>query len=62
MAHDPMRDPVNDQSPECRVIPFVGNETRARGEGFSVARPKVYLPCRYWEEALQEDPADYPIS
>jgi hypothetical protein len=22
--------------------------------------PKGYLPRRYWEDALQEDPADYP--
>jgi hypothetical protein len=37
-------------------MPFVGDESRARSEGFVVARPKVYLPCRYWEETLQEDP------
>jgi hypothetical protein len=62
MAREPIRDPLNDQPLECRLMPFVGDETRGRSEGFSVARPKVYLPYRYWQEALQEDPADYPIS
>jgi hypothetical protein len=56
MARKPIRDPRIDQPPECRLMPFVGDESRARSEGFAAARPKVYLPCLYWEEALQEDP------
>jgi hypothetical protein len=68
MVRKSIRIPLDDQPPECsvippecRVIPFVINEIRARSERFSAARPRAYLPCRYWEEALQEDPADYPL-
>jgi len=68
MARQSIRYPLDDQPPErtaipaeCRVLPFVINEIRARSERFAATRSRAYLPCRYWEEALQEDPADYPI-
>jgi hypothetical protein len=53
VAREPIPNPIDDQPPACKFAD--------RGR-FSVVLPKVHLPPRrYWEEALQEDPADYPI-
>jgi hypothetical protein len=47
----------------CKLITPTSDEIGAGRQRFSVVLPKVHLPPRrYWEEALQEDPADYPIS
>lgn len=59
MAREPNRNPANDRPPASKVLSCVGDEIRADSKTSSIAR-KVYLPLRYWEEALQEDPADYP--
>jgi hypothetical protein len=63
VAREPIPDPIDDQPPACKFISSVGDEISADRRRFSVVLPKVHLPPRrYWEEALQEDPADYPIS
>jgi hypothetical protein len=63
VAREPIPDPIDGQPPECIFISTVDDEISADRERFSVALPEVHFPpLRYWEEALQEDPADYPIS
>jgi hypothetical protein len=63
VAREPIPDHIDDQPPACNFISSVGDEITAARKRFSVVLPKVHLPPRrYWEEALQEDPADYPIS
>jgi hypothetical protein len=63
VAREPIPDPIGDQPPACKFISSVGDETSADRKRFSTVLPKVHLPPRrYWEEALKEDPADYPIS
>jgi len=52
MARKPIRVPRIDQPSECRLMPFVGDEGRARSEGFAAARPKAYLPCRKFRTAV----------
>jgi hypothetical protein len=55
-------DPIDDQPPGYGFISSVGDEISVDGKRISAVLPKVHLPPRrYWEEALQEDPADYPI-
>jgi hypothetical protein len=58
MARRPIRDALNDQPLECRLIPLTSDAIRAHNEGLSAARPWVYFPFRYQEEDLREDPAD----
>jgi len=61
VAREPISDPIDDQPLACKIISSVGDSPDRKR--FSVVLHKVHLPPRrYWEEALQEDPADYPIS
>lgn len=61
MARKPISGPIDDHPRECKLI-SVGDEISADRKRSSVVPPKVHFPPRrYWEEALQEDPADYPI-
>jgi hypothetical protein len=63
VAREPIPDPIDGQPPECIFISTVDDEISTDHKRFSVVPPKVnFPPLRYWEEALQEDPADYPIS
>jgi hypothetical protein len=56
-------DPIDDQPPACIFISTVDDEITADRKRFTAVLPKLRLPPRrYWEEALQEDPDDYPIS
>lgn len=59
MARRPYRDALYDQTLECRLIPFTGDESRDRTAGLSAARPWLYCPSRYQEEDLQEDSTDF---
>jgi hypothetical protein len=59
MARRPIRDPVNDQSLECSLIPLTSDAIRAHNEGLSAARPWVHFPFRYGEEDLRDDPDDF---
>jgi hypothetical protein len=62
VARDLIPDPIDDQPPACKFIASAGDEISADRKRFSEVLPKLQLPPRrYWEEALQEDPADYPI-
>ena len=62
MARKPILDPIDDQPPGCGLISSVGEVISIDSKRISAVLPKVHLPPRrYWEEALQEDPADYPI-
>jgi hypothetical protein len=62
VARKPIPDPTDDQPPACGFLSSVGDDISVDGKRFSAVLPKVHLPPRrYWEEALQEDPADYPI-
>jgi len=62
VARKPISDPIDDYPPACKLISSVGDETSANRKRSSVVPPKVHFPPRrYWEETLQEDPADYPI-
>ena len=57
------RDPIDDQPPACIFISTVDDEISTVRKRFTLVLPKLRLPPRrYWEEALQEDPDDYPNS
>ncbi len=63
MAREPIPDQIDDQPPACIFISTVDYEISAVRTRFTAALAKLLLPLRrYWEEALQEDPGDYPIS
>jgi hypothetical protein len=63
VAREPIPDPIEGQPPECIFISTVDDEISTDPKQFSVVLHKVHFPpLRYWEEALREDPADYPIS
>jgi hypothetical protein len=62
VARKPILDPIDDQPPGCIIISTVDDEIGAVRKRFTVVLRKLRLPPRrYWEEALQEDPGDYPI-
>jgi hypothetical protein len=62
VAREPIPDPIDDQLPARKFISSVGDERNVDRRRTSVELPQFDLPARrYWEKALQEDPADYPI-
>jgi hypothetical protein len=67
VAREPIQDPIDDQPLSRKFISSVSDKRSADHRRSSAALPKSALPKfdlpgrRYWEQALQEDPADYPI-
>ena len=62
VAREPIPNPIHDQPPARKFISSVGDESSVDRRRSALVLPQFDLSARrYWEKALQEDPADYPI-